>query len=157
MLQLLYDVTLSCTDKGCGLNYPENHINLIQCTLGNLEHVLSKLVLCPVDTRCIKEYDLSLIAGVYCLYPVSCGLCLIAGYRYLLTYQSVHKCRLSNIRSAYNRHKTRLVFLIHISPLSRGHDHRSCLRIQPKIHFGFSRKFLSRLSSLILRRLRALP
>ena len=141
MLQLLYDVTLSCTDKGCGLNYPENHINLIQCTLGNLEHVLSKLVLCPVDTRCIKE----------------CGLCLIAGYRYLLTYQSVHKCRLSNIRSAYNRHKTRLVFLIHISPLSRGHDHRSCLRIQPKIHFGFSRKFLSRLSSLILRRLRALP
>ena len=105
MLELLYNVTLSRTDKCCGLNYPENHIDLIQRTLSNLEHVLSKLVLRPVYSRCVQEDNLSLIAGIHGLYPVSRGLRLVACYRYLLSYQSVHKCRLSNVWSAYDGHE----------------------------------------------------
>ena len=73
-LQLLCNMTLTCTDKGGRLYQPHNGIHLFQGALCNSHHVLSKLILRLVDTRGIQKNDLSLVTGVNRLDTVSGSL-----------------------------------------------------------------------------------
>ena len=65
--------------------------------LSHIDHVFTQLVFCLVDTRCIKENDLSPVISVNGLNPVSGSLGLVRGDRDLLTDQMVHQCGLANI------------------------------------------------------------
>ena len=88
------------------LKEAEDHIDIFECSLCYLDHVLAQLVFCLVDTWGIKENDLTSVVSVNGLDPVSGRLRLIRSNCDLLTDQVVHQCGFSNIRSSDDRNKT---------------------------------------------------
>ena len=95
-------MTLSCSDKGGWLYQPEDHIHILQSTLCHLDHVLSQLVFCLVDSRSIQKYNLSVLTGINSLDPVSGGLRFFGCYGDLLADQMIHQSGFPHIGTADN-------------------------------------------------------
>ena len=65
---------LPCSDIIGGFYQEKDHIHLPDRTFCRSHHILPKLVLGLVDTRCIGKDDLSLIRGINRADPVSGSL-----------------------------------------------------------------------------------
>ena len=107
-------MTFSCADKGRRLYQPKDHIDIFECSLCYLDHVLAQLVFCLVDTRGIEEDDLTVLTGIYGLDTVSGRLRFLGCDRDLLTDQMVHQCGFSDIWTADDRCKSGFKIIFHI-------------------------------------------
>ena len=112
-LKLFCYMSLPCSDKGTWLHQPHNGIHFLQCSFCHLDHIFSQLVFCFMDTRSIKEYDLSLITGIDCLDTVSGCLWFLGCNGDLLTDQMVHQSRLSYIWTTDDRYKSGFKIFVH--------------------------------------------
>ena len=90
LLKLLGNMPFACPDEGGGFYQPHNGIYLFQGTFCHSNHILSQFIFGLMDTRCVQEYDLSLITCIYGLDPVSCSLGLFRSNSDLLADQMVH-------------------------------------------------------------------
>ena len=66
-----------------------------------------------MDTRSIKEYDLSLLAGIHSLNTVSGCLWFLGCDCDLLSDQMIHQCGFSYIRTSDDRYKSGFKIFIH--------------------------------------------
>ena len=103
LFQLLDDITLSGSDKGCGFHQPQDHIHVAQRPFRGAQHVVPEFVFGAVDSRCIQEYNLTVRSRINRLNTVSGGLGLSGSDGNLLPHQTVNEGGFPHIGPADQR------------------------------------------------------